>query len=50
MTNALIPNNRTVNVGDKFTIDQSINFIVTAIPADNSDDTAYAFEYSTDAT
>jgi len=48
MTNSLINNNGTVSVGDQFTIDQSLNYIVTVIPDKNSYNTSYAFEYSTD--
>lgn len=50
MTESLVKYNKTVKVGDQFEIDQSINFVVTAIPTYNSYNTTYSFEYWTDAT
>lgn len=42
--------NRTVVLNKKYEIDQSLNFIITAIPDFNSYNTSFSFEYSTDGT
>jgi hypothetical protein len=40
--------NRTVELNKKYEVDQSINYIVTAIPELNNYNTSFSFEYSTD--
>ena len=50
MTVNVIPGNATVKVNKEFTIDQSISYIITAVPKYNSYNTTYEFEYWTDAT
>lgn len=42
--------NRTVVLNKKYEIDQSYNYIITAIPEYNSYNTSFSFEYSTDGT
>jgi len=46
----MVPGNSTVKVDSEFTIDQSISYIITAVPKYNSYNTTYEFEYWTDAT
>jgi len=47
-TEALETANKTVELNKRYEIDQSLNYIVTAVPAFNSYNTTYSFEYSTD--
>jgi hypothetical protein len=47
---ALVEKNRTIELNQKYEIDQSLNYIVTAIPEYNSYNTSFSFEYSTDGT
>ena len=52
MTVNVIPGNKTVDVGKAYSVDQSIKFIITAVPSPENKDsgTTYQFEYWTDAT
>lgn len=45
---AMVEYNRTVELNKKYEIDQSINYIVTAVPKYNNYNTSFSFEYSTD--
>lgn len=40
--------NRTIVIGKVYEIDQSLNYIITAIPKKNSFNTSVSFEYFTD--
>lgn len=42
--------NRTVQLNKKYEIDQSLNYIITAIPKYNNYNTTFSFEYNTDGT
>lgn len=44
----MVEYNRTILLNQKYEIDQSLNYIVTAIPEYNSYNTSFTFEYSTD--
>ena len=41
----IISNNQTVTVGSQYSVDQSTNFIVTAVPKYNNYNTSFTFEY-----
>lgn len=45
---ALVDYNRTVELDKQYEIDQSLNYIISAIPNKNSFNTSFTFEYYTD--
>jgi len=45
---ALVDNNSSVQAGQEFMIDQSLNYIITTVPQYNSYNTSFTFEYYTD--
>ena len=44
----LVNNNSTVEVNRQFDIDQSVSYIIVAVPKQNHFNTSFTFEYNTD--
>ena len=45
---SVVPNNQTVEVGELYAIDQTLNYLVYAVPKYNNYNTSFTFEYYTD--